>query len=76
MKMCVRVTLSLSLTYSFTLSLTQLSAVVISQESLVAVVMVPIVSEATLGQRDTDVTIQEEPRVTLTSLYTNCCAGP
>lgn len=48
---------------------------------LQSTVLVPVVGHTqlgatTLGSRDTHVTIQDCPWVTLTGLYTHCCAGP
>lgn len=53
-----------------------LGASVIGPEGLVAAVMVTVVSAATLGQGDTGVAIQHEPRVTLAGLHTSQGAGP
>lgn len=55
---------------------TLFSAFLVSPEGLVAVVMIAVVSAATLGQGDTGVAIQDEPWVTLAGLHTSQCAGP
>lgn len=47
----------------------------VSPEGLVAVVMVAVVSAATLGQGDTGVTIEDEPWVALAGLHTSQGAG-
>lgn len=52
------------------------SAFLISPEGLVAVVIVAVVSAATLGQEDTVVAVQDKPWVTLAGLHTSQCAGP
>ena len=54
---------------------TPLGASLVGPEGLLAVVMVAVVSAATLGRGHAGVTVQDEPWVTLAGLHTGPGAG-